>query len=301
MKRVSLDLLDAFAHMARHGNLTRAAEALHVTVSALSHRLRQLEDRIGERLFVRGSRGVTLTVAGRRLYEGVQTPLADIEEAVRRFDCQCGALTLSMPPLMTSGWLVPRLPGFVGRYPQVRLNLQSSAALVDFQRDAVDAAMRLGRGTWPGVHSEWLFDEWVRPVASPALIKAHGGLPVSRLGKAPLLADPADLWGAWFERFGGGDGPRRIVAGFTNSEALHEAAVQGLGVALGRDTLARPLIGAGRLVALSRRCMPAGYSHYLVYPPRSLAHDGFLAFRLWLYDTLEREAPELPAADAVPG
>lgn len=287
MARTPLDLLEGFAEVARHGNLTRAAEAMHLTVSALSHRMRQLEERLGQRLFVRGPRGVSLTPGGRRLRAAVERPLQDIERALRSFDCaEDDRLTLSLPPLMTSGWLVPRLPDFVARHPQVSLNLLSSTALVDFEREPVDAAMRLGRGSWPGVEAEFLFEEKVRPVASPALLAQIGKPRLADLGRAPLLGDPANLWQVWFEHFGG-QAPSRYVAAFDNSEALHQAAVQGMGVALGRETLARPLIESGRLVALTRRFMPAGYAHYLAYPPRSLQHKGFLAFRDWLHATVE--------------
>jgi LysR family glycine cleavage system transcriptional activator len=296
MSRISLDLLDAFAAVARSGNLTRAAETMHVTVSALSHRLRQLEERLGARVFARGPRGVSLTVAGRRLFDTVSAPLADIERALRNFRSSCDdSLTLSTVPLMANGWLVPLLPDFVARHPQVRLNLQSDARVVDFEREPVDAALRLGRGGWANVHSEHLIDEWVSPVASPALLKRIGGPRRTALARAPLLGDPADRWTAWFKDHGG-TRPARFVAGFDDSEALHHAAVQGLGVALGREVLARPLIEAGRLVALSRQRMRAGFGYYLVYPSRSREHRGFLAFRAWLYAQIGKPVPPLPTA-----
>jgi LysR family glycine cleavage system transcriptional activator len=296
MSRISLDLLDAFAAVARSGNLTRAAETMHVTVSALSHRMRHLEERLGARVFARGPRGVSLTVAGRRLFDTVSAPLADIERALRNFRSSCDdSLTLSTVPLMANGWLVPLLPDFVARHPQVRLNLQSDARVVDFEREPVDAALRLGRGGWANVHSEHLIDEWVSPVASPALLKRIGGPRRTALARAPLLGDPADRWTAWFKDHGG-TRPARFVAGFDDSEALHHAAVQGLGVALGREVLARPLIEAGRLVALSRQRMRAGFGYYLVYPSRSREHRGFLAFRAWLYAQIGKPVPPLPTA-----
>jgi LysR family glycine cleavage system transcriptional activator len=258
--------------------------------------MRQLEERLGARVFARGPRGVSLTVAGRRLFDTVSAPLADIERALRNFRSSCDdSLTLSTVPLMANGWLVPLLPDFVARHPQVRLNLQSDARVVDFEREPVDAALRLGRGGWANVHSEHLIDEWVSPVASPALLKRIGGPRRTALARAPLLGDPADRWTAWFKDHGG-TRPARFVAGFDDSEALHHAAVQGLGVALGREVLARPLIEAGRLVALSRQRMRAGFGYYLVYPSRSREHRGFLAFRAWLYAQIGKPVPPLPTA-----
>ena len=93
--------------------------------------------------------------------------------------------------------------------------------------------------------------------------------------------DDAGRWPEWFGRFGG-KRPARFVARFDDAETLHRAAASGLGVALGRLTLAKPLVDAGLLVLLSRQRMKANYAHYLVHPPRSADHAGFLAFRDWL-------------------
>lgn len=298
MSRVSLDLVEAFVAVARHGNLTRAAERMHVTVSALSHRMRQLEERLDMRLFTRGPRGVSLTLEGQRLFDVVSDPMADIHRALRHFCTRTSdrKLTVSIVPLLANGWLVPRLPCFVGKHPQVNLNLQSSVALVNFEREPVDAALRLGRGGWRNVCSEHLLDEWVSPVASPDLLERLGGPRNTVLSRAPLLGDPSDHWTAWFAHYGGGESAS-FVAGFDDSEILHHAAVQGLGVALGRTLLARPLIEAGRLVSLSRRRMKAGFGYYLVYPARSRRHRGFQVFRDWLYAQLDKEPPPLPDPD----
>ncbi|HET6586933.1 MAG TPA: LysR substrate-binding domain-containing protein [Oleiagrimonas sp.] len=298
MSRISLDLLDAFVAVARSGNLTRAAEAMHVTASALSHRMRQLEERLDVQVFTRGPRGVQLTVVGQRLFDAVGEPLADIERALRHFCTRTSdrTLTVSTVPLLANSWLVPHLPGFVAQHPQVNLNLQSSVSLVDFEREPVDAALRLGRGGWSDVHSEHLLDEWVSPVASPELLKRIGGPRRLLMARAPLLGDPSDQWNHWFERYGGKP-PASFVAGFDDSEMMLHAAVQGLGVALGRTLLARPLIESGRLVSLSRRRMKAGFGYYLVYPERSRTHRGFQVFRNWLYAQLGKEPPPLPGAD----
>lgn len=297
MNRVSLDLLDAFATVARSGNLTRAAEAMRVTTSALSHRMRQLEERLDVQVFARGPRGVSLTVEGQRLFDAVSEPLTDIDRALRRFRTRAGdrTLTVSVVPLLANGWLVPFLPGFVAQHPQVNLNLQSSVSVVDFKREPVDAALRLGRGGWEDVYSEHLLDEWVSPVASPALLERIGGPRSTLLERAPLLGEPTDQWAQWFKRYGGKP-PASFVAGFDNSEMMLHAAVQGLGVTLGRTLLARPLIESGRLVQLSRRRMKAGFGYYLVYPERSRTHRGFQVFRNWLYAQLDKEPPSLPGA-----
>lgn len=286
MSRLPLDQIDAFITAARMKNLTRAAEAMHLTVSALSHRMRLLEERVGRRLLARGPRGVELTPDGQRLFDAVATPLDAIGQALQRLSCRRDhVITLSLIPSMATAWLVPRLPAFLTAHPELGLNLQSSTHVVDFEREAVDMALRLGGGHWPGVRTELLFHEWIVPVASPDFLKRHGRPKgdLAALGAYPLLGDPSDRWKQWFREFGG-EVPRRFVAQFDDTETLHQAAAQGMGVALARATLAEPLIRAGRLVSLTRKRMQVDFAHYLVYPERSLEHPDFQTVRHWLLE-----------------
>jgi LysR family transcriptional regulator, glycine cleavage system transcriptional activator len=288
MSRPPLHALQGFVTAARSGNLSRAAESLHLTVSALSHQIRGLEERLGRRLFVRSARGVQLTGDGRQLFERVAGHFDALEQALQPFAARHDdVLTLSVTPSMASAWLVPRLAGFLAAHPQVEINLQSESAMVDFQRDgAIDAALRIGQGKWPGVAAEHLFDEWVAPVASPALVERMGGLPAAEdLHRWPLLGDPDrdDLWNDWFTRFGG-VAPNRFVASFDDSEALHRGAAAGVGVALGKLTRVRLLLESGQLLLLTpHQRLQTDYAHYLVYPPRSAEHLGLQAFRQWLH------------------
>lgn len=290
MSRLPLDQIDAFVTAARLKNLTRAAEAMHLTVSALSHRMRLLEERVGHKLLARGPRGVELTPEGQRLFDAVATPLDAIGHALQRMSARNDhVITLSLIPSMATAWLVPRLPDFLAANPELGLNLQSSTHVVDFDREPVDVALRLGGGRWPGVRAELLFPEWIQPVASPAFLKRHGKPALARIGSLPLLGDPSDRWKEWFAEFGG-EAPRRFVAQFDDTETLHQAAAQGMGVALARLTLAEPLIKAGRLVPLTGKCLQADFAHYLVYPERSLAHPDFQTVRKWVLDQARVDA-----------
>jgi LysR family glycine cleavage system transcriptional activator len=284
MGRLPLTALQGFVLAARSGNLSAAAARLNLTVSALSHQIRGLEERLGLRLFTRGPRGVDLTPAGARLLESIGPQFESIERALRQFrGPQADVLTLSVMPSVASSWLLPRLPQFVARHPQLQINLQSSTQLVDFDRESVDTAMRFGRGEWPGVRAEHLFDDWLTPIASPGLIARLGRPTLAKLSDWPLLRDPENVWAKWFKTFGGAP-PARYVAHFDDTETLHRAAIEGIGIALGRLTMARPLVEAGQLVLLTARRLRAEYAHYLVYPPRSEAHPALLAFRAWLLE-----------------
>jgi LysR family glycine cleavage system transcriptional activator len=283
MSRPPLHALQGFVATARSGNLSRAAEALHLTVSALSHQIRGLEDRLGQRLFLRNARGVELTADGRQLYERIAPHFDAIEQALRPFRVHRDeVLTLTLMPSFASSWLVPRLPRFLAAHPQLEINLQSSIAVADFERDTrLDAGLRYGPGQWPGVEAVHLFDDWVTPTASPALIAKLGRPTLQSLADFPLLGAPGGRWSEWFDAFGG-SAPKRFVATFDDSETLHRAAVEGLGVALGRITLTRPLVEAGLLVPLFDARLKSEFAHYLVYPPRSASHRGLAAFRDWV-------------------
>ena len=297
MNRLPLHTLLGFAAAARSGTLPGPAESLHLTVSALSHQIRALEERLGRRLFVRGPRGVRLTADGERLLARIGPHLDALAQELRPFaPHREDVLTVSVMPSMASAWLVPRLGGFLAAHPQLELNLLSSERLVDFERDpAIDAALRMGAGRWPGVIAEHLLDETLVPVASPALIRKHGMPTDATLHRWPLLGEGGQPhWAKWFAQYGG-HAPERYVAHFDDLESLHRAAVEGMGVALARMVRSRLLIEGGQLVALSGNSLPSDYAHYLVYPPRSADHAGLLAFREWLHAQARTAASALPA------
>jgi LysR family glycine cleavage system transcriptional activator len=278
-----LHALQGFVCAARSGNLSRAAESLHLTVSALSHQIRGLEERLGQRLFVRSARGVELTADGRSLFDRLAPHLDAIEQALQPYRARRDdVLTITLMPSFASSWLVPRLPRFLAAHPQIEINLQSTVNKVDFERETdIDAGLRYGPGEWPGLHAVHLFDDGVAPTISPELLERLGRPTLESLGEFPLLGAPGGRWSDWFVQFGG-TAPKRFVATFDDSETLHRAAVEGLGIALGRLTLTRPMVEAGRLVTLFEERLKAEFAHYLVFPERSVRHRGLQAFREWL-------------------
>lgn len=293
MSKPDLYALQAFVTAARTRNLTRAAEQLHLTVSALSHQMRGLEERLGKRLFTRSPRGVSLTNDGQRLLSAVEGPMDSIDRAFAQLHGRSNtAFTLSAMQSFASSWLMPRLGRFLALNSGLELNLQTSAELVDFSRESVDAALRFGPGKWPGLLADHLFDEWITPVASPLLLQRLGKPKLANFAGYPLLADPGNRWRDWFKQFGGTP-PKRYVASFDDPEMLLKAAVEGMGIAMGRHTMTQPLLDNGRLVSLTTRKMASKYAHYLVYPPRSAELPALIAFRQWLLAEVQAEAPPL--------
>lgn len=297
MARPPLHALQGFVTAVRLGNLSRAAEAMNLTVSALSHQMRGLEQRLGYPLLRRHARGVSATLEGQRLVEKIAPHLDAIAQAFQPFAARReDVLTLSILPSMASAWLVPRLGDFLATHPNVEINLQSTERVIDFERELqFDAAIRVGRGDWNGVHAEPLFDDWLVPMASPALVKRMGRK--RPLPEWPLLGDPDGQWERWFALAGLAP-PARYVAMLDDSESHHRAAVAGVGVALGRMTRARLLVDSGQLVVLSPHRLKTAWSHYLVHPPRSETHKGFVAFRDWLRGQAREHAARLEAIAA---
>jgi LysR family transcriptional regulator, glycine cleavage system transcriptional activator len=283
VSRLPLGLLQGFVLVARTGKLARAAEQLNLTVSALSHQIRNLEERLGRSLFDRGPRGVTLTADGANLLEAIGHHFEGIEHALGRFQGRHqDSVTLSVLPSVASSWLVPRLPRLVSAHPELELSLHSSVGVVDFDRElTIDCAFRYGLGSWPRTRAERLFGEFIVPIASPSLVRKMGGLPDTSLKGWPLLGDPSGRWNDWAEQFGM-PLPSRYVARFDNTEHLQRAVLEGLGVALGRLVMARSLIECGALTVLCKERMRVAEAYYLVYPKRSEPHAGFSQLREWL-------------------
>lgn len=283
MSRLPLGLLQGFVLVARSGKFSRAAEQLNLTVSALSHQIRNLEERLGRSLFDRGPRGVTLTADGAQLLDAIGHHFEGIEQALGRYQNRHqDAVTLSMLPSVASSWLVPRLPRLVAAHPELELSLHSSAEVVDFDREpTIDCAIRYGLGVWPRTKAERLFGEYIVPIASPSLVRRMGGLPDTSLQGWPLLGDPSGRWKDWASEFGM-PLPSRYVARFDNTESLQRAVLEGLGVALGRLVMARSLIECGALTVLCKERMRVSEAYYLAYPKRSELHCGVAKFREWL-------------------
>src|ERR1700752_920437 len=201
MERPPLNALQVFVSAARAKNMTRAAERLHLTVSALSHQVRALEQRLGYTLFKRGPRGLALTAEGNLLLDRVGPHLDAIDGALRPLRTRRdNVLSLSAMPSLASSWLMQRVARFGALHPDLELNLDSSIDVVDFSDCRFDAALRYGPGQWDGVTSELLFEEWLTPVASPSLLAGRARPTLDELAEWPLLC-PEDPWPHWFEKF----------------------------------------------------------------------------------------------------
>src|ERR1700742_4336410 len=169
----SLNGLRAFEAAARHLSFTQAASELNVTQTAISHQIRRLEEELGIRLFIRKNRALALTPQARDYLPGVRAAFNDLRLATDRLLRRDNdhVLTVSTLASLAAKWLLARLSAFSGGHPGIDGPTTPSPALVDFRSGAVAAAIRYGRGHWPGVRADWLTADELFPVCSPALLK----------------------------------------------------------------------------------------------------------------------------------
>src|SRR5262245_17864930 len=158
--------LQAFELAARTGSFKTAAEALHLTASAVSHRIAGLEKALGEKLFERGPRGVVLSPAGRQLAATTGRTFGDLARALARQSGGSRRLRLSAVPIFASHWLLPRLGQFLAAHPEIELQVEASPRMADMEAGLVDVALRYGDGAWPDVAAEKIMELRSVPVAA---------------------------------------------------------------------------------------------------------------------------------------
>lgn len=264
----SLLALRAFDAASRHSSFTRAAEELHLTQSAISRHIRNLESDIDAQLFNRKGRSVTLTPEGLRMMtivgEAFDRMSGGIEE-IRRSRLAI-KFTVSLLPSLAAKWLAPRIGAFSALHPDIEINIHCSRTLVDLERDDIDMAIRYGPGTWPRCDSQLLLSERMLPVCSPSLASELGIRPqLQSVLSMPLLhGDNPERWQDFFSASGLTDFKIPNGPVFSDDNALVQAAVDGQGFILGRSLLVSRDLAAGRLVAPFSCDIPASYSYWLV-------------------------------------
>lgn len=283
-----LPALAAFESAARHQNFAHAADELHLTASAVSHHVRKLESRLGVALFLRHARGVSLTPEGRQLADAAGSALADMDGVLRglragREDRERVRITTLHSLAYT--WLLPRLPGFARRHPQIRLSVDTDVALTRFDEGGHDLGIRHGPGHWPGLSSHHLMDDALFPVAAADLPGLSGITEAAQVAQLPLIADRARQgWPDWFRAAGvHGPGFEERYSFSDTTDAL-QAAVHGLGAALARELIVAPYLADGRLVRLPGPSLPTRWHYYAVHPAHRRLRPAARLFLDWLLE-----------------
>lgn len=246
-----LNALRVFDAAARRLNFSAAAEELCVTHSAVSHQIRQLEDWIGQSLFVRARNGVRLTPAGQALQQAAGNALDTLEtacEQLRRAP-QASELVVGAPGSFLANWLIPRLERFEREQPAIRLRLQTSAEIGELTGRRVDALIVSG-SHWPrGIRATPLVDDRVGPVCAPGWPRIPRQ-PADLLGQTLLhTRSQPRAWPDWARSAGLASADFGRGRQFDHLPLMLEAAAAGLGVAIAPALLVERDIAAGRLVA----------------------------------------------------
>ena len=280
--------LRAFEVASRHPTFTAAADELHVTQSAVSHQLKHLEALWGLQLFERG-KSLSLTAAGAALAPIVREFIMSLEATLSDLREQKGRVRLSVSTTYSFAlkWLLPRLPMLSRQHPELLVSLDTTDKVIHFSNGQADVAIRLGKGIYPGLYSEFLFGEQVFPVASPDLLQRFGTPygPADLLHFPLLTRDGAELvpkWEAWFQQVGLAFLPLKESVRFGDTNMTVEAALLGQGVALVRSGHVENEISDGRLVRLFDAPFPSPLAYYFVCPKGIESQPHIVSFRQWL-------------------
>jgi LysR family transcriptional regulator, glycine cleavage system transcriptional activator len=293
----SLNGLRAFEAAARHLSFTQAAAELNVTQTAISHQIKRLEQELGVRLFVRQNRALTLTPKAAEYLPGVRAAFNDLKLAtdrlLRREDDH--VLTVSTLASLAAKWLLPRLSTFQEANPGIDVRITTSTSLVDFQRDNVDAAIRYGRGQWQGLRADWLMADELFPVCSPSLLNGEKPLKCPEDLRDHVLLHTSnansDDWRLWLTAAGlAADLAKQPGVTFDLIFMTIQAAIDGIGIAMGRTSYVQDDIAKGRLVVPFKIALPADAGFYLVSPQARTDSPKLAAFRQWMVGSAQSTA-----------
>lgn len=293
--RLPLNALRVFEAVASRLNFADAAEALHVTPAAVSQQVKSLEDYLQTPLFRRRGRKVELTAEGADLLPRVRRGLDELEAALQqsRRQRESGTLNVSMLSSYLQRWMTPRLGALREALPDIELHVHTSRDIVDFARSDFHAAIRFGEGRYGDLYREKLLDEWLVPVAAPAVYRKYGPLSARKdLSQFPLLYSSDEPWTSFVS-----DDSARTVrtrpAMLDDSVSVILSAIEGHGYAVARWSLVEREIRLKQLTIASDIVRPMRFSYWFVCPPAYAELPKVARFRDWLR-AQSREHPPPP-------
>lgn len=296
-----LAALDAFDAAARLGSFQAAAEVLHLTPSAVSHRIRALEAHLGTPLFARAHRRVSLTPKGLAYHKEVARALDTIAHATQQLTGDTRReLRLSVAPAFGRAWLLAKLAEYQALMPALSVALSASTRMEPIASGEVDLGIRFIEQPPADMHGWKLLNETVFPVCHPDYAVRCGGLAQpADLAQVRLLRHPLLSWARWFALAGidlpePTDGPL-----FDDGALMLDACATGHGVALATSTLARPWLADGRLIQPFPIALKAG-GFYLLAAPGARNKDWVERFARWLTSRARDEGETLAEASGDP-
>lgn len=291
-RNLNLNALRAFEAAARHLNFSRAAEELLVSHAAISHQIRQLEEQLGIRLFERTSRGVELTNSGAALLPETTSSFDRLASTLDHLALKSSTKTLSITttPSFASRWLVPRLPSWrKSNGDSVDVILTPTLQMLDLAKGEADVAIRCGIPPWTGLVDHLLLPIHMTPVCSPALLKGAERLddPEDLLSHTLLHADVGlhplgTEWQSWFAASDTKVKRRLPGLSFQDPALSMQAAINGVGFAMGYVELVEADLAFGRLAQPFDLVVRHDFSYYVTYSSKRANDPTILAFREWI-------------------
>jgi len=289
-KKIPLNALRVFEAAARLGSFTKAGEELGMTQTAVSYQIKLLEDHVGEPLFFRRTRQVSLTEAGERLAPKVAQGFSILEEAIAALRTDAGQLLhIDSTATFAQQWLTRYLGGFQLKHPNIAVRLSTSPAINDFASTQADVAIRWGTGHWPGLKMHRIMRMNFSPMLSPKLAATVGGIhePADLL-KLPIISAADPWWKQWFAAAGIDDpGLNRFPANELGTQSFDAGmALASQGVAIVNPKHFLEEAESGRLFQPFDLTCHDGRDYWLVYPESRRNIPKIRDFRNWLLEEL---------------
>ena len=289
-----LSKLYTFEVAARHQSFAMAADELSLSPSAVSHRINQLEEELGIQLFVRSHRKVELTHEGKRVFWALKSSLDTLNQEILDIKNQelSGTLTVYSRPSIAQCWLVPALGDFTRRYPSISLTILTGNDNVNLQRAGVDLALYFDDAPSAQLEHHFLMDEAILPVCSPDYARRFDLMgSLVNLPHCTLLHDRqawsndsgTDEWHSWAQHFSV-NLPTSSGIGFDRSDLAVIAAMNHIGVAMGRRRLVQKRLDSGELAAPFGEMALTCHQHYYITTLPGRQWPKIEAFINWLHE-----------------
>lgn len=285
--RLPLTALRSFEAAGRHLSFSKAAEELFVSQAAISRQVRELEEMVGQPLFTRLHRSVTLTAAGQELLAQLTQSFDAIDLKLSNIQTQAGdaIVRVSAEPFFGGSWLMPRLNRFQEATPGIDVAVDVNPRLVEFRTHEADLAIRYSatQKSWPRTQARHLIDSIASPMLSPGLLARSAPLVTAAdlAGYTLLHEENRDGWSRWFEAAGVGSATAQRGPIFQDGALTTRAASLGHGVALGDLFLNDAELKSGELLQPFPISIPFG-SYWLVAPDFDALSAPVRAFADWL-------------------
>ena len=284
-QRLPLTALRSFEAAARLLSFKAAAEELRVTPTSVSNQIRQLELDWGCLLFVRKTRKVFLTDAGRSLARVMSRAFDDIRAEVEtHISSNRKTVTLAVGPIFGARWLIPRLRKFYRLNPNIELVLHHSPRITDVEQLVATVAVDWGIGDWQGLNAHRLLDVIYRPVLSPSLLAECGGLtsPADRARYPSIHQWDREEWNAWLKLVGQPDLRFARETVTRDSNLALQAAMDGQGVVMGTFPFVLGEVASGRLVCPFETELHPARGYYLLNRPGARSVPAVNAVCAWI-------------------